>query len=78
MPTNVATWQGFPLTEGARDTLPGPLLGHTTDVIDALTDLDRVAAEHAGRYAAFREKFASLEDGRAAARFVDQLLTNGS
>ena len=57
---------------------PGPLLGHTTDVIDALTDLDRVAAEHAGRYAAFREKFASLEDGRAAARFVDQLLTNGS
>ena len=56
---------------------PGPLLTHTTDVIAALTDLDRVAAEHAGRYEAFREKFASLEDGRAAERFVDQLLTDG-
>ena len=61
-----------------EDEAPGPLLSHTTEVIDALADIDRVAAEHAGRYAAFREKFASLEDGRAAARFVDQLLTNGS
>jgi CDP-glycerol glycerophosphotransferase len=57
---------------------PGPLFAHTTDVIDALTDLDAVAARHAGRYDAFREKYASLEDGRAAARFVDQLLTDGS
>ena len=57
---------------------PGPLLTHTTEVIDALGDLDRVAAEHAGRYEAFREKFASLEDGRAAARFVDQFLTDGA
>jgi CDP-glycerol glycerophosphotransferase len=55
---------------------PGPLLTHTNDVIDALTDLDRVAAEHGGRYSAFRDKFASLEDGRAAARFVDHVLTN--
>ena len=57
---------------------PGPLFAHTTDVIDALTDLEAVAARHAGRYDAFREKYASLEDGRAAARFVDQLLTDGS
>src|SRR5260370_625442 len=27
MPTNVATWQGLPLAERARDALPGPLLG---------------------------------------------------
>src|SRR5260370_7515607 len=27
MPTNVATGQSFPLTERARDALPGPLLG---------------------------------------------------
>src|SRR6266852_7589315 len=27
MPTNVATWQGFPLPEWARDALPRPLLG---------------------------------------------------
>ena len=57
---------------------PGPLLTHTSEVVDALADLDRVAGEHTGRYASFREKFASLEDGRAAARFVDQLLTNGT
>ncbi len=57
---------------------PGPLLTHTTEVIDALRDLPRVASEHADRYAAFRDKYASLEDGQAAARFVDQLLTNGS
>lgn len=30
------------------------------------------------RYEAFRQKFASLEDGHAAARFVDQLLTDSS
>jgi CDP-glycerol glycerophosphotransferase len=55
---------------------PGPLLTHTNEVIDALTDLDRVVAEHRGRYATFRDTFASLEDGRAAARFVDAVLTN--
>ncbi len=57
---------------------PGPLLTHTTEVIDALRDLPGVASAHAARYAAFRDKYASLEDGQAAARFVDQLLTNGS
>ena len=57
---------------------PGPLLTHTTEVLDALGDLDRVAAEHADRYEAFREKFASLEDGRAAARVVAQFLTDGA
>ena len=57
---------------------PGPLLTHTTEVVDALAGLDRVTAEHSGRYDAFRERFASLEDGRAAARFVDRFLTGGA
>ncbi len=57
---------------------PGPLLTHTTEVIDALRDLPGVASRHAARYAAFRDKYASLEDGQASARFVDQLLTDGS
>ena len=57
---------------------PGPLLGHTTEVADAVADLDAVAAAHADRYDAFRQKFASLEDGRASARFVDQFLTDGA
>ena len=57
---------------------PGPVLTHTNEVVDALSDLDRVTAHHADRYAAFREKFASLDDGRAAARFADRLLSDGS
>ncbi len=57
---------------------PGPLLAHTNEVADAVADLDAVAAEHAGRYEAFRTKFASLEDGRASARFVDQFLGGSS
>jgi CDP-glycerol glycerophosphotransferase len=57
---------------------PGPLLGHTTEVADAVADLDAVAAAHADRYDAFRRKFASLEDGRASGRFVDQFLADGA
>ena len=53
---------------------PGPLVTHTSGVIDALRDLDAVQAEYADRYAHFRDRFASLEDGNAGARFVDQFL----
>jgi CDP-glycerol glycerophosphotransferase len=53
---------------------PGPLLGHTEQVIEALRSLDEVTASSAERYAAFREKFAGLEDGGASARFVDRFL----
>ena len=53
---------------------PGPLLGHTEEVIDALRSLDEVSSESAGRYAAFRARFAGLEDGYASARFIDQFL----
>ncbi len=53
---------------------PGPLLSHTSEVADAVADLDAVATAHAGRYDAFRERFASLEDGLASARFVDRFL----
>ena len=57
---------------------PGPVLTHTTEVIDALADLDKVAVGHADRYSAFRERFAALEDGCASARFVDRFLSDGS
>ena len=53
---------------------PGPVLTHTSEVIEALEHLDDVARAHSGRYEAFRERFASLEDGQAAARFVDRFL----
>jgi CDP-glycerol glycerophosphotransferase len=53
---------------------PGPLLTHTREVIDALRDLPAVQARHAQRYERFRQRFAGMEDGRAAARFVDAFL----
>jgi CDP-glycerol glycerophosphotransferase len=53
---------------------PGPLLTTTGEVLDALADLPAVAASHAERYAAFRETFCHLEDGRATDRVVDRLL----
>jgi CDP-glycerol glycerophosphotransferase len=56
-------------------TVPGPLLRTTDEVADALADLDAVRAAHADRYRAFRDTFCELDDGRAAERVVDRLLT---
>ncbi|MFD9068562.1 bifunctional glycosyltransferase/CDP-glycerol:glycerophosphate glycerophosphotransferase [Streptomyces lasiicapitis] len=53
---------------------PGPLLASTGEVVDALRDLDTVAARHADAYAAFREAYCDLDDGRAAARVADRLM----
>jgi CDP-glycerol glycerophosphotransferase len=54
-------------------TVPGPLLRTTDEVAEALNGLDEVRAGYAERYAAFRETFCELDDGRAAARVVDRL-----
>ena len=53
---------------------PGPLLTESSAVIDALGRLDDVTTEYAARYEAFRERFTGLEDGRAAARFIQRVL----
>ena len=53
---------------------PGPLLRATADVIDALRDIDTVAAAHRAAYDAFTSKFCALDDGSAAARVVDRML----
>ena len=45
---------------------PGPLLDAQEDVLAALRDLDRVAAEHALGYARFRDRFCHLDDGHAS------------
>jgi CDP-glycerol glycerophosphotransferase len=54
---------------------PGPLLETTDEVIAALRALDNVRAEYAPRYAAFRQRFGHLEDGRATDRVLARLLT---
>ena len=52
---------------------PGPMLATSAEVLDALADLDEVAARHAGRYGEFRARYAGLEDGRASRRVLDRL-----
>jgi len=54
--------------------VPGPLLSTTAEVIAALRDLEGVAREHRDAYAAFVERFCSLDDGAASARVVEALL----
>jgi len=53
---------------------PGPLLRRSEEVVAGLRDLDGVAERHGEAYAAFRERFCHLEDGRASARALDALL----
>jgi CDP-glycerol glycerophosphotransferase len=53
---------------------PGPLLGTLDEVLDALGDLDRVAADHRDRYDRFRERFCSREDGSATDRVLALVL----
>lgn len=54
---------------------PGPLLKETSELIHALGSIQEVSEAYAGRYAAFRERFAALEDGGASRRFIDRFLT---
>ena len=54
---------------------PGPLLLESSQVIDVLERLEEVSAEYADRYAAFREKFTGLEDGKASQRFIERFLS---
>lgn len=53
---------------------PGPLLGTSEQVLDALRDLPAVAESHKHRYVSFRDRFCHLEDGHATGRVLDWLL----
>ncbi|MEV7005548.1 CDP-glycerol glycerophosphotransferase family protein [Streptosporangium sp. NPDC051022] len=52
---------------------PGPLLRTAGELIEAIRDLDRVAADHAARYRDFVAEFRPPADGGAAARVVDRV-----
>jgi CDP-glycerol glycerophosphotransferase len=56
---------------------PGPLLRTSAELVDALTCVDELAAEHAAAYARFRSTFCSLEDGHASDRVLDLLFAPG-
>ncbi|MGH4032838.1 CDP-glycerol glycerophosphotransferase family protein [Actinomycetota bacterium Odt1-20B] len=66
------TVRGFYLDFETR--APGPLLASTGEVVEALRDLDAIAARHAESYASFRDAYCDLDDGRAAARVAERLL----
>jgi CDP-glycerol glycerophosphotransferase len=57
-------------------TAPGPLLRTTDEVLDALSDLDDLRVAYADAYETFRRDFLDLEDGHAAARFVDAVFVS--
>ncbi|MEY9841245.1 CDP-glycerol glycerophosphotransferase family protein [Streptacidiphilus sp. EB103A] len=56
---------------------PGPLLGTQEELLEALLDLDAVAAAHAERYASFRKAYCGVLDAEGARRAVDRMLTLG-
>ncbi|WP_327355672.1 CDP-glycerol glycerophosphotransferase family protein [Streptomyces sp. NBC_01304] len=66
------TVRGFYLDFETR--APGPLLATTGELIEALLDVDTIAARHADVYAAFRQAYCDLDDGRAAGRVADRML----
>jgi CDP-glycerol glycerophosphotransferase len=54
---------------------PGPLLRSTRELVEALRDPKAAVAGREDAYTAFRAAFCHLDDGRAAARVADLLLT---
>ncbi len=54
---------------------PGPLLATSAEVVEALRDIDPVAASYRDAYQRFAARFSSLDDGKAAARICDRLFT---
>nr|WP_284290061.1 CDP-glycerol glycerophosphotransferase family protein [Angustibacter aerolatus] len=62
--------RGF--TFDPRPVAPGPMVRSSDEVLDALADLDAVRERWRAPYAAFRERFCSTEDGRAAERVADR------
>jgi CDP-glycerol glycerophosphotransferase len=52
---------------------PGPLLRTTDEVAEALLNPEEVVSEHGARYEAFVNSYCSLNDGKAAARVVDEV-----
>jgi CDP-glycerol glycerophosphotransferase len=55
-------------------TAPGPRVSTTAEVIEALADLAALRTRYSAEYDAFRKTFLDLEDGHAAARFVDAVM----
>ncbi|MFD6414481.1 CDP-glycerol glycerophosphotransferase family protein, partial [Nocardia asteroides] len=53
---------------------PGPLIGNSKELVDAIRDIDQVQAEYQERFDRFHHLFCDLDDGNASARVVDRML----
>jgi len=56
---------------------PGPLLHTSSEIVDALANLEAVRLEYQDAYSRFQERFCHLEDGRSTARVVDRFFPSG-
>ncbi|MGW8886826.1 CDP-glycerol glycerophosphotransferase family protein [Streptomyces sp. NPDC055749] len=54
---------------------PGPLIKTSTELVDAIRNIEAVTEEYKEKYAQFRVDFCEPSDGLAAARVVDRMLT---
>ena len=75
-PTSTTTPRGvrgflFPFEE----TAPGPLVRTTDEVVAQVRDVPALAATWAGRIADFDARINPYQDGRAAERMLDAILT---
>jgi CDP-glycerol glycerophosphotransferase len=52
---------------------PGPLLATSDEVVEALADLDAVAASYGQARAKFTARFCPMDDGKASARACDRI-----
>jgi CDP-glycerol glycerophosphotransferase len=55
---------------------PGPLLPDSAGVIEAVRDVDAVAAGHRDAYQRFTARFCPLDDGKAGARVCDRVFAS--
>jgi CDP-glycerol glycerophosphotransferase len=60
------------------EVAPTPLLGTSKELVAAIADIETLTAEHADRYARFRDTFTHLEDGSATERVLDLLCPSGA
>lgn len=60
-----------------EEIAPGPLCRNGREMLDLLSELPAAAASSGERYATFRRRFCSLEDGRSADRVWELLSATG-
>ena len=53
--------------------VPGPVLKNNDEVVEAISNIDRIEKEYNERYDEFYDRFCSIEDGNASQRIYNRL-----